>query len=273
MAIFLNGNKIDLSKRYPDGTLNLKVDPHMKSGSVIRWYYERDEELVALCFITLHLRDRGLGKIHLELPYVPNARMDRVKHDEEVFTLKHFCTIINSLAFSSVRILDPHSSVCPALLDRVQMTDITQAVISIYDMIKKDTRSDKDLIIFYPDEGSMKRYSCMVEKKYAFGVKNRDWNTGKIRGLSIVGAENVAGKDVLIVDDICSRGGTFYYSAKALKDAGANDIYLYVTHCENTVLDGDLLNGDLIKEMFTTDSIFTKSHDKITVLPLKGCVR
>lgn len=272
MAIFLNGNKIDLSKRYPDGTLNLKVDPHVKSGAVIRWYYERDDELVALCFITLHLRDRGLGKIHLELPYVPNARMDRVKHDEEVFTLKYFCSMINALAFSSVRILDPHSSVCPALLERVQMTDITQTVIAIYDMLK-GARSDKDLVLFYPDEGSMKRYSCMVGKKYAFGVKNRDWNTGKICGLSVVGAENVSGKDVLIIDDICSRGGTFYYSAKALKEAGAKDIYLYVTHCENTVLDGDLLKGDLIKKMFTTDSIFTKSHDKITVLPLKGCAR
>ena len=29
MSIFLNGNKIDLSKSYPDGTLNLKVDPHV----------------------------------------------------------------------------------------------------------------------------------------------------------------------------------------------------------------------------------------------------
>ena len=69
-----------------------------------------------------------------------------------------------------------------------------------------------------------------------------------------------------IIDDICSRGGTFYHSAKKLKEHGANDIYLYVSHCENTILEGDLLKGDLIKRVYTTDSIFIKSHEKIEVL-------
>jgi ribose-phosphate pyrophosphokinase len=121
--------------------------------------------------------------------------------------------------------------------------------------------------MFYPDEGAMKRYSGLVNLPYAFGIKKRNWETGKIEGLDVAGAvDQITGKDILIVDDICSRGGTFYHSAKKLKELGAKDIYLYVSHCENTILEGELLDGDLIKKVFTTDSIFTKSHEKVEVL-------
>ena len=76
----------------------------------------------------------------------------------------------------------------------------------------------------------------------------------------------IKGKNILIIDDICSKGGTFYYAAKELKEAGAANIYLYVTHCENTIHEGELLNSDLIKHIYTTDSILTKEHEKITVV-------
>jgi ribose-phosphate pyrophosphokinase len=114
----------------------------------------------------------------------------------------------------------------------------------------------------------MKRGTDYLTGAYAFGIKKRDWNTGKILGLELMNKEVVNGKDVLIIDDICSRGGTFYHSAKALKEAGAKNIYLYVTHCENTILDGDLLTSGLIEKVYTTNSIFTKEHEKIEVFEL-----
>jgi ribose-phosphate pyrophosphokinase len=75
----------------------------------------------------------------------------------------------------------------------------------------------------------------------------------------------IAGRNVLIVDDICSKGGTFYHSAKRLKEAGAANIYLYITHCEQTIFEGELLKDDsLIKHIFTTNTIFLTEHNKIT---------
>ena len=70
----------------------------------------------------------------------------------------------------------------------------------------------------------------------------------------------------LIVDDICSKGGTFYHSAKKLKELGAKNIYLYITHCENSILEGELINSDLITKIYTTDSIYTGKHELIEVL-------
>ena len=99
-----------------------------------------------------------------------------------------------------------------------------------------------------------------------FGIKHRDWRTGKIQKLELVGAEKVKGRTVLIVDDICSRGGTFTHTAKALKEAGAESIFLYVTHCENTIRDGSVLTDGLITHVFTSDSIFRGEHEKVFVI-------
>jgi ribose-phosphate pyrophosphokinase len=131
------------------------------------------------------------------------------------------------------------------------------------------TRNDTPLMMFYPDEGSMKRYSGMLQMPYAFGIKTREWETGKIKGIDVSGmTEKIAGSRILIVDDICSKGGTFYHSAKKLKELGANEIYLYVSHCENTVLDGEMLPSGLIDKVYTTNSIFTKEHERIEVIKL-----
>lgn len=52
------------------------------------------------------------------------------------------------------------------------------------------------------------------------------------------------------------KGGTFYHSAKKLKELGANDIYLYVTHCESTIFKGEMINSGLIKKIFTTSTLY-----------------
>ena len=254
--ICLNGKEVKIN-HFPDGTLLIK---EFASGEAeIEWKFENNEELVVLIFITKHLRSHGVTDIVLVMPYIPNARQDRVKKDEDVFTLKYFSEVINSLNFKRVEVLDPHSSVSAALIDRI---DIKSPVGYIERAI--DRIGDSDLIVFYPDEGSVKRYSDLIVKPYAFGIKNRDWATGEIKGLTVINNGNdIKGRNILIVDDISSRGGTFYYSAKALHELGAGSIYLYVTHCENTILEGKVLEGDLIKQVFTTDSLFTGRHDKI----------
>ena len=123
--------------------------------------------------------------------------------------------------------------------------------------------------MFYPDEGAMKRYSGLVAKPYAFGIKDRDWSSGQIIGLKAEGCvESIKDNTVLIVDDICSRGGTFYHSALKLKELGAKNILLYVTHCENTILEGEVLTCGLIDKVFTTNSLFTAEHEKIEVFEL-----
>lgn len=263
--------------RFPDGTLLMKLPFSPKPSNEIHWHYENDAELFKLICLVKAMREMYKDvRIDLIMPYIPNARQDRVKSDEDVFTLKYFCEVINSLNFNQVLVTDAHSNVSLALLDRVVNVPIdfkihkllTNIVYAETGDVMHEAREEcyKNLITFYPDEGAMKRYSSKFDFPYAFGIKDRDWKTGEIKGLKLANEEIIKGKTVLIIDDICSKGGTFYYSAKALKEAGAGNIYLYITHCENTIHEGELLKSDLIKHIYTTDSILTKTHEKITVI-------
>lgn len=263
--IKLDGNVVNLG-HFPDGTLLIKEDVprdyESERSAKISWKYENDAEMVALIYLTKHLKEHGVAKIHLDMPYIPNARQDRVKSDEDVFTLKYFAEVINSLGFASVTVLDPHSVVSEALIDRVVIKTPAKNIEKVLEKI-----GEENILMFYPDEGAMKRYSSMADKPYVFGMKKRDWTTGQINGLDVAGAtELIDGSRVLIVDDICSRGGTFYHSAKKLKELGAKEIYLYISHCENTILEGDVLTSGLIEKVFTTDSLFTGEDERIEVI-------
>lgn len=255
---------------FPDGTQLIKLPEFIGIYVNVDWFYESDNELVTLMFIAKELKNKGSYPC-LHMPYIPNARFDRVKNNQEVFTLKWFCDIINSLDFHDVHVLDPHSYVSEALIDRLEIQSPKDIIKSFIDKNFLDDCSLNKFALFFPDEGAMKRYSGMFKIPYTFGMKKRDWETGEIRGLDVVGDETfIKGRKVLIVDDICSRGGTFYHSAKKLKELGAEEVYLYVSHCENTILEGDLLTSGLIKKVFTTNSIFTKEHEMIEVYDLKG---
>ncbi|MCL2863881.1 MAG: hypothetical protein FWE54_07415, partial [Methanimicrococcus sp.] len=55
-------------------------------------------------------------------------------------------------------------------------------------------------------------------------------------------------------------------SARKLKELGANKIYLYVTHCEDSILSGELINSGLLEKIYTTKSIYTGVHPLVEVI-------
>ena len=277
--IKVNDTILEIS-HFPDGTLAFIGDNISdiclwevfgEDVPVITWKFESNEEMIALMFLVNHIKAHGYKDIDLYMPYIPNARMDRTKSEKDVFTLKYFCEFINSLGFRMVSVLDPHSYVSEALINNIRVKNPDGYILQAIKRMgaKGQCNSIEDWMLFYPDSGAMKRYSTNLPYKYAFGIKNRDWETGKIESLDVAGCvDEIKGKTILIIDDICSRGGTFVHSAKKLKELGAKAVYLYVSHCENTILEGELLESGLIEKVFTTDSIFTKEHEKIEVFKL-----
>lgn len=244
---------------FGDNALRLYL-PAFANTDTITWLYHDDSELFTLLCIKRHYPNQNF---HLYMPYCPHARQDRVKHDEDVFTLKYFCEFINSLNFKSVIIEDPHSNVCTALLHNVK-------VIQPFEHVQHVIRSigDDNLVLFYPDAGAIKRYENAFNIPFTYGEKKRNWETGRIEDLQVVNPEMVAGNNVLIVDDICSYGGTFARAAKALKEAGANAVYLYVTHCEDNIHKGAIFKEGNIERVFTTNSIYTGVENNGEVIVL-----
>ena len=129
--IFVDDRRIDFTS-FPDGTSSIRIAPKLdftffamgKSAYFIRWMYDNDAECMQLWYLVKHLKSAGNPLLYLEMPYIPNARMDRVKNRDEVFTLKWFAEFINSLGFESVKVLDPHSNVAMALINRAETMDV-----------------------------------------------------------------------------------------------------------------------------------------------------
>ena len=257
---------------FPDTTKLLKVDIEVGPGDyTIVWLYDNDEELFQVIAITKHLQAKGF-EVNLRMPYIPNARMDRVKSANEVFTLKYFAHVINWLGFKNVYVANPHSTVSEALFDRltVDFDCVTEDVGNILYGNGDATRFAAD-VIYFPDEGACKRYSellSFLNLPFAFGIKKRDWKTGKIMGLDVISnGIDLTRKKILVVDDISSKGTTFVKSAEKLKQLGCEDVCLYITHCENTIFDGEILkDNNLITRVYTTNSIIRRVHEKIEII-------
>ncbi len=257
--ITINNQKIEI-KHFPDQTLLLHLEP-IEDHVIIQWNYENNEEFLALQMLTLHLKPHAKS-IELFMPYLPNARQDRVKNVDDVFTLKHFATLINFLEFNCVKVLDVHSSVAFELIHKLEE-------ISVLPFINKAIEKcfeKKQPLLFFPDLGAYHRYKRILPYNALYGEKIRDWETGKIKGLEIKGDMPKGEFDILIIDDISSYGGTFYHSAKKLKEMKAKNIQLYVTHAENSILKGDLISSGLLSKIYTTNSIFTGEHPLIEVI-------
>lgn len=264
MAISVVGYDTQIGS-FPDKTHIIRMNRKPIKGEYdasapvyVNWEYESDEELASLVFITRHLQEEGNKNIELIMPYIPNARFDRVNNPDEVFTLKYFAEIINNLHFTKVRVLDAHSNVSLALINNVIQTDVIYFIAKAIDAFKPD-------VLFMPDEGAHKRYSTLVDMPSTFGIKTRDWRTGDIKDYNLAEPDLVKGKRVLIIDDISSRGGTFYYAGQLLHQHGASNIGLYVSHCEETIKDGYVLNPDKshIEQVYTADPLWHGKHDEV----------
>lgn len=246
-------------KHFPDGTYLLNNIPHIferfNYTIELDWRYEGEHEVSLLILISKYIKENyPKTSLILKMLFVPNSRMDRTYKKSEVFTLKYFCEIINDLHFDNVIVMDTHSNVTNALLNKVTERPLLELNQLIYNYKH----------IYFPDEGAQKRYSKVLNlsNKYIYtGSKRRDWATGDIEGLDILSHHESSNKDkVLMIDDICSYGGTFLFSAEKLKKLGFETIDAYCTHAEPVVNDPNsriqmALKNNLLNKLYTTDTL------------------
>lgn len=255
IQIFNNYLKIDYCViKFPDGTFNINVKSNYKYDNIIiRFSFSDFDELLILYFLKKHFDNLNI-KSTLDIKYFPFARMDRTYDSSEVFTLKYFCDFINSLNFDNVIVMDVHSNVTTALLNHVS----ERPLLELNKLINQYNN------IYFPDEGAQKRYSKVLDLsgKYVYtGMKKRNWGTGAIEGLEVFTTLETTNKEsILMIDDICSYGGTFFFSADKLKKLGFNTIDAYCTHSEKVVDSPDskiqlAFRNGLINKLYTTDTL------------------
>lgn len=220
------------------------------------------------------LKRMGFERIHLFMPYLPYARQDRVMNPGEALSIKVFADLINTCNFKRVMVLDPHSDVGMALVNNsVSLSDL------YYDYVRKvityivttETSKKKKMVVISPDGGAYKKIYKTCENILYKGDliicnKHRDLETNSITGTVIGG--NVKGKICVIIDDICDGGRTFAELGKALKEKGAEKVFLIVTHGIFSYGEEQIKEG--VDHIWTTDSFKDIQSDFITLVKLES---
>lgn len=128
------------------------LDPNEEHEIGLR--FEGSDDLVALGLLKKALEDRGIKNISLYAPFFPYSTMDHTD-GSRALSLKYFGAYVNALNFTSVKVLEPHSTVLPAVVDRVVCEDYTIKIVQ--DVLSKLDSHEIPVIVF-PDLGAKKRY-------------------------------------------------------------------------------------------------------------------
>ena len=215
-----------------------------------------NDDLMALAFTVDALKHQyPLASLHLDMPYVPYARQDRVCSPGEAHQLKVTANLINGMGFATVTSVDAHSAVSEAVFDRFYTLD----QIAVFSKIKTNW---SDVYIVAPDQGATKKAEAFAKAVNAAGVitcaKIREMSTGKITGLKVL--DHVPTScNILVLDDLCDGGRTFIEVSKALQtNRDIMKIELAVTH--GLFSKGVDVVKDYYDEIYTTDSVISDKN-------------
>lgn len=259
----LEGVKVNFDK-FPNGELNIGSGLIKELSGVsdkvrVSWKYEESESIIELLFLVNYLEQINKEVIELVIYYLPYSRMDRVDKDtNNMFSLKYITNLINCLVIREVKVVEAHSDESINLLNNSKNLNLSK---EIFNKVEEDKKLDlNNTVIMYPDMGAYLRYDYNLGYQTIYGNKVRDFKTGNIVGLDIEG-EYTLKDNAVIIDDLTSKGTTFYKSAEKLYELGFKNVYLVVTHSENTITKGELLKCGIDK-VYTTNSLLD-TEDKV----------
>lgn len=226
---------------FPGGERGMSLDTEkLKAVGTpeVHCHFRGSDDIVDLIMVTNAIRQE-LGSaeaIFLSIPYFPFARQDRVSNPGEPNALQAFVAVVNSLNFTVVSFLDPHSDVLEGLLTPGTALPIRQWEIWTEDTLcipDSGSGSIKRALIS-PDAGAAKKTHKVAS---ALGVdviqahKLRDTKTGAISGTWINEHDLTHYQRLIVVDDICDGGRTFIELAEVIRRLGyKGQLDLAVTH-------------------------------------------
>jgi len=249
---------------FPSGEVYIKLlEPVVPENATILFRYQGDASLIELMMLTDALKRNGAKNITLLCPYFPGARCDRIEEEQigEALSVKVYADLINSQGYSKVVVFDPHSNVTPALINNVKVVSNRLYARCVVHTLKYQDKLD--VVLISPDVGATKKTRKVAEDfnppiTVIQGEKKRDLKTGSLVPgecvLHIPEGFDLKDKDCVIIDDICSKGGTFIALAKELKKYSPKSIILLVSHYEGTA-DISKLNEAGISAIYATDSL------------------
>jgi ribose-phosphate pyrophosphokinase len=185
-----------------------------------------NDDYMELFLIMDALKRSSASRIHVVIPHFGYARQDKKSAPREPISSRLMADLLSAVGFDRLVTMDLHSDQIQGFFS--QPVDHLTAMPLFVDYFKK--LNIDNLCVVAPDTGRAKfskKLSDLLHADLAIMHKTRpEHNIAEIT--NVVG--DVAGKNLLIVDDMVDTAGSVTSGLKALRELGAKDIYLAATH-------------------------------------------
>lgn len=257
---------------FADGEIRIKVPENVRRRHVFiiqPTCPPVNDSLMELIFMVDAAKRSSADEITAIIPYFGYSRQDRKEMPRVPISASVVAGILENAGVDRIVTLDIHSEQQQGFI-RVPWDNLYGS-FSFVPELKK--RKLKDLVIAAPDKGGMTRATGYAKllgaENIALVYKDRDIAVNnKSNTLAMIG--DVAGKNVLMVDDMIDTGGTVVHAADYIKKSGAKKVIVCATH---GLFSGDApekFKTESIDEVIVTDSVplrpEMKKDKKVTVI-------
>ncbi len=217
-------------KVFPDGETRFSSEEKVAGKGVLlvqSTYPPVDAHLFQLMLASHHLSQEG-ARVTAVVPYLAYARQDKVFLPGEGVTLGVVAHLMRSVGVGRLVTVDIHSA------EGLSLFSFPVYSVSAIPTLVEYTKNELDLsdpVVISPDFGSSRRTEAFAQlygAKFLQLSKKRDRVTGDVK-LKDVKIE-VEGKEVIIVDDIISTGGTIRAAAEIVQKHGAKAVLAVCVH-------------------------------------------
>ena len=242
-------------RKFADGEIYIEINENIRGNSIFiiqSISSPANDNLMELLLCIDALKRSSAKNITAVIPYFGYARQDRKVVPRTSISAKLVSNLITKAGADRVVTVDLHAGQVQGFFDIPVDNLFCTPIFARH--VKKNIKS-RNIICVAPDVGGTERARALG-KSLDVGlaiVDKRRPAPGKSQVMNVIG--NVKNKTCIIVDDIIDSGGTIVNSAKALKDRGAKEVYVYITH---GVLSGEAVRNiqkSAIKKLVITDSI------------------
>ena len=214
---------------FPDGESKITFGRIPKNSVILvvqSTYPPVDTNLLQALSIISQAR-KVSSKIYAIIPYMGYARQDRQFLSGEVVTMSIVARMLKSAGAKKIVVVDIHSKIA---LNHFKIPK--ENVSAIPELAKYFKRMKlKDALVVSPDMGGAlraKRFASLINTDFIALKKSRNRKTGKVVIQS--SKVDVRGKDLILVDDIISTGGSIVKAAQFLKKQKCKRVFVACTH-------------------------------------------
>jgi len=255
------------SKVFPDDESYIKFPDEFHEDTLIviqSCFPKQDKRLLELLFILDTAKEFGVKNLNVVIPYLPYARQDKRFRKGEVVSNKSIGNLLHTIGTDFLLTIDAHQE---ESLKKFKMRSLSiSAMPLIAEYLKNMKLSDPCIIA--PDIGATSQaeiISTILKTNCTFFEKKRDRITGKVD--TVKKDLDFSGKDVIIIDDIISTGGTIANVSEIAKNCGAEKIIAACTHALLVGNAEEKMRNSGITDIVTTDTVPNR-FCKISVAPI-----